>query len=87
MIYYKYKETRKQISRDTDKENKTMARKLYEELKELARNTEDRENSKLYVSDTISKRTKNAVGEMVKKSIEMILVDLELGIITEQNSD
>ena len=35
-----------------------MARKLYEELKELARNTEDRENSKLYVSDTVSKRTK-----------------------------
>lgn len=28
-----------------------MARKLYEELKELARNTEDRENSKLYVSE------------------------------------
>lgn len=64
-----------------------MARKLYEELKELARNTEDRENSKLYVSDTVSKRTKNAVEEMVKKSIEMILVDLELGIITEQDAN
>lgn len=64
-----------------------MARKLYEELKELARNTEDRENSKLYVSDTVSNRTKNAVEEMVKKSIEMILVDLELGIITEQDAN
>lgn len=64
-----------------------MVRKLYEELKELARNTEDRENSKLYVSDTVSKRTKNAVEEMVKKSIEMILVDLELGIITEQDAN
>lgn len=64
-----------------------MARKLYEELKELARNTEDRENSKLYVSDTVSKRIKNAVEEMVKKSIEMILVDLELGIITEQDAN
>lgn len=64
-----------------------MARKLYEELKELARNTEDKENSKLYVSDTVSKRTKNAVEEMVKKSIEMILVDLELGIITEQDAN
>lgn len=64
-----------------------MARKLYEELKELARNTEDRENSKLYVSDTVSKRTKNAVEEMVKKSIEMIIVDLELGIITEQDAN
>ena len=64
-----------------------MARKLYEELKGLARNTEDRENSKLYVSDTVSKRTRNAVKEIVKKSIEMILVDLELGIITEKDAN
>ena len=30
---------------------------------------------------------KNAVEEMVKKSIEMIIVDLELGIITEQDAN
>lgn len=60
-----------------------MARNLYEQLKQQAKEVEDKENSKLYVSETVTKKTREKVKEIVRKAVEMIICDEELGLITE----
>lgn len=60
-----------------------MARNLYEQLKQQAKEVEDKENSKLYVSETVTKKTRKKVKEIVRKAVEMIICDEELGLITE----
>lgn len=65
------------------KEKTKMARNLYEQLKQQAKEVEDKENSKLYVSETVTKKTREKVKEIVRKAVEMIICDEELGLITE----
>ena len=40
------------------KKKTKMARNLYEQLKQQAKEVEDKENSKLYVSETVTKKTR-----------------------------
>lgn len=63
-----------------------MARNLYEQLKQQAKEVEDKENSKLYVSETVTKKTREKVKEIVRKAVEMIICDEELGLITEDEA-
>lgn len=63
-----------------------MARNLYEQLKQQAKEVEDKENSKLYVSETVTKKTREKVKEIVRKAVEMIICDEELGLITEDKA-
>jgi hypothetical protein len=68
------------------KEKTKMARNLYEQLKQQAKEVEDKENSKLYVSETVTKKTREKVKEIVRKAVEMIICDEELGLITEDEA-
>lgn len=63
-----------------------MARNLYEQFKQQAKEVEDKENSKLYVSETVTKKTREKVKEIVRKAVEMIICDEELGLITEDEA-
>lgn len=63
-----------------------MARNLYEQLKQQAKEVEDKENSKLYVSETVTKKIREKVKEIVRKAVEMIICDEELGLITEDEA-
>lgn len=63
-----------------------MARNLYEQIKQQAKEVEDKENSKLYVSETVTKKTREKVKEIVRKAVEMIICDEELGLITEDEA-
>lgn len=63
-----------------------MARNLYEQLKQQAKEVEDKENSKLYVSETVTKKTREKVKEIVRKAVEMIICDEELELITEDEA-
>lgn len=69
------------------KEKTKMARNLYEQLKQQAKEVEDKENSKLYVSETVTKKTREKVKEIVRKAVEMIICDEELGLITEDEAN
>lgn len=68
------------------KEKTKMARNLYEQLKQQAKEVEDKENSKLYVSEIVTKKTREKVKEIVRKAVEMIICDEELGLITEDEA-
>ena len=68
------------------KEKTKMARNLYEQLKQQAKEVEDKENSKLHVSETVTKKTRGKVKEIVRKAVEMIICDEELGLITEDEA-
>ena len=68
------------------KKKTKMARNLYEQLKQQAKEVEDKENIKLYVSETVTKKTREKVKEIVRKAAEMIICDEELGLITEDEA-
>jgi hypothetical protein len=59
------------------------AKELFKKMMKEASTIEDKENTKLFVSSTVSKYIRNEVKMMVKKNLENTLIDKELGIIDE----
>lgn len=68
------------------KEKTKIAGNLYEQFKQQAEEAEDKKNSKLYVSETVTEKTGEKVKETVRKAVEMIICDEEPGLITEDEA-
>lgn len=61
----------------------TKTEKVYRNLIEQAKKVTDREHTRLYVSSTVSAYIRKQVSEKIRKQVETILVDKELGVITD----
>lgn len=57
---------------------------LYSKMMKDARCVEDKENTRLYVSDTVSNYIRKQVKEDVKKYVENLILDKKLDIISEE---
>ena len=62
----------------------TKAEKELKALTVLAKKSTDRKNTRLYISDTVSPYIRKKISEMIKKEVELLIIDRELGVITEE---
>lgn len=61
----------------------TKAEKKYNELKSSAKKITDKENTILYISDTISLYIVKRILEMIREELKGLIQDKEIGVITE----
>ena len=62
----------------------TKAEKELKALIVLAKQATDRKNTRLYISDTVSPYIRKRISEMIKKEVELLITDRELGVVTEE---
>lgn len=62
----------------------TKAEKELKTLTILAKQTTDRENTRLYISDMVSPYIRKRIAKMIRKEVELLIMDKELGVITEE---
>lgn len=63
------------------------AKEIFENLMAEAKSESDREHTRLFVSDTISKYIREEIKKMVRNNLENTLLDKELGIIDEETAE
>lgn len=61
----------------------TKTQKIFKEMIESAKHVEG-ENTKIFVSDTISQYVRNKIAELVRKEVGALIIDKELGVIGEE---
>lgn len=62
------------------------ANEIYKDMINKAKEIEDKEHTRLYVSDTVSKYLRNEVKKLVRKNLENTLIDKELRVIDEETA-
>lgn len=62
----------------------TKAEKELKTLTILAKQITDRENTRLYISDMVSPYIRKRIAKMIRKEVELLITDKELGVITEE---
>lgn len=62
----------------------TKAERELKTLTILAKQATDRENTRLYISDTVSSYIRKRISDLIKKEIGQLIIDKELGVITEE---
>lgn len=62
------------------------ANEIYKDMIYKAKEIEDKEHTRLYVSDTVSKYLRNEVKKLVRKNLENTLIDKELRVIDEETA-
>lgn len=62
----------------------TKAEKELKTLTILAKQITDRENTRLYISDMVSPYIRKRIAKMIRKEVELLIMDKELEVITEE---
>lgn len=60
---------------------------IYRNLLTEAKRVEDKENTRLYVSDTVSTYIRNEIKKIIRKELENTLIDKELEVITAEEAE